>query len=200
MQKQPINKNGLSMKTINTLCQYDNNSWDNTEEIISFLNSYISQNENTYFVAYLYNTVLIGNFKSVFQAYNKHISNDLLINLRVFNENEEVYIWKQDNNTFSWRYRKDSNGEQVYVVDVKQVIWGTTAEQKESGWSRLYEKRGIELIVPIEQSKVDDKKNRLKILTRHYIDYNEIGQAGYSDTRIVKFIKSQKSNHGTGKD
>jgi CRISPR-associated protein (TIGR03984 family) len=189
MQKQHNNKNGLSLKTVKTLCQYGNKSWDNIEDIISFLNNLISTDENNYFVAYLFNTVLIGNFKSVFQAYNKHISNDLLINLRVFNVKEEVYIWKKNENTFSWRYRKDSDGDQVYVVDVKQVLWGTSVEPKEHGWSRLYEKRGIELIVPIEQLKVDDKKNRLKILTRHYIDYNEIGQAGYSDTRIVDFIK-----------
>lgn len=79
----------------------------------------------------------------------------------------------------------------VEYIDADQVMYGSKFEIKDE-FIEVYEKRGIRYIVPKEfigNNLIDDinnNKKRLVLHTRNYIGYNEIGQAGFVDSRFLK--------------
>lgn len=114
--------------------------------------------------------------------YSRH-----LIRMRVFSREREYHIWKSGTQ-FNYRKRYDGQGDAVEYVEALQPLWGTQAQpgSKFPGWSCIFEQRGIELFVPFSGLSFKGDK-RLSIVTRNYISYNDIGQAGYVDCRFVKF-------------
>lgn len=152
-------------------------------------------------VAYLYHEVLIGRYKNQKMIFYKDESIDPghIIKIRVFNENKELFIWKTSEG-FNYRLREDDQtieqGEEkngfftVDVVEASQILWGTKAKKKNNGFTLISEERGTELILPFPYSKledVDDEENRVFLKTRNYVDYNDIGQATYVDSRFMGF-------------
>ena len=120
--------------------------------------------------------------------------NRYLQKLRIFNENEELYLWRSGNK-LKYRYRKDGvsegEGNEVEYIDADQVMYGSKFEVKDD-FIEVSEKRGIRYIVPkgfIGDNLIDDinnNKKRLVLHTRNYIGYNKIGQAGFVDSRFFK--------------
>jgi CRISPR-associated protein (TIGR03984 family) len=142
--------------------------------------------------AYLDYKVLIGKYCSkAFVFYNSETFHPrYLQRLRVFNGDKELLIWRQGEGRFKMRLRIDGEGEPKDCVRASQVLWGTKSESLGSGWCRIYEDRGVELILPIDDPELDkgEGKRRVKILTHNYIDFiDETGQAGYVDCRFVRF-------------
>lgn len=178
--------NGLSLISIKSNTIVENNKNLNNAELTDII---IKSIEEGFIVAYLYNKVIIGkiyNNRLIF--YNDdEIDIKYLVMLRAFNKNEELYIWRNSGNRFNYRLRKDGEGEEKNAVDAEQILWGTKSENLTEGWTRLSESRGMELIVPIDMDKSKDKK-RIKLRTRHYIGFNELGQAGYIDSRFVDIL------------
>lgn len=118
-----------------------------------------------------------------------------LRSIRVFNQDSEAYIWKSsldDKNIFRLRIRIDEEGEkgEIEAIEAHQLLWGTSlVDSEEKDWKLLKENRGIELrihnsLIPAG-TKVNTKE-RLWLITRNYIDYNELGQAVYVDCRFVR--------------
>ncbi|MCF6147693.1 MAG: TIGR03984 family CRISPR-associated protein [Candidatus Kuenenia sp.] len=147
----------------------------------------------SYIVAYLDYKVLIGTFENgVFHFYKdekfdpKHIQK-----LRVFNQTQELYLWRSSDG-MRGRYRTDEEGKETFVVDAEQVLFGTKAEPPDSGFTKITETRGTELTLPFSNLSVDDKRNRVFIKTRNYIDYNEVNQATYVDCRFMGFWNNGK--------
>ncbi|MDK2839944.1 MAG: hypothetical protein PWQ83_1516 [Thermosipho sp. (in: thermotogales)] len=157
----------------------------------------IGEIQNGYVVCWLDYAVLFGIIRNgEIKFYNNESPdfNRYLQKLRIFNENEELYIWRSGNK-FKFRYREDldsnKNGEMVEYIDADQVMYGSKFEIKDE-FIEVYEKRGIRYIVPKEfigNNLIDDinnNKKRLVLHTRNYIGYNEIGQAGFVDSRFLK--------------
>jgi len=153
-------------------------------------------------VAYLDYRVLVGRYEQknekdeeggqMFFYRNRQVEPRFLQRLRVFNQERELLIWRAQGG-FRWRLRTDGGagdtqdgGKEVDVVEAEQILWGTRTEIIGGGWTRIYEDRGTEIILPGEYLKVD-LNNRVKLVTRNYIEYNDLGQAGYVDCRFVKF-------------
>ena len=108
--------------------------------------------------------------------------------IRIFNESEELYIWKSGD-IFKGRHRKDGDeaGVEMNIIEANQVLFGTEIKERfENGFIKISENRGTELILPDNNFILDDKKNRIAIKTRNYIDF-ENSIATYIDTRFVKF-------------
>lgn len=137
-------------------------------------------------VAYLNYTVLVGKYENETLYFYKDQSFEIkqLQRLRVFNENKELLLWLK-NETYNARLRVDGVGELLDVVDAGQILWGTDVVSLDNGWSLVYEARGTELILPLKGMELDKGKKRLKLKTRNYICANEVGQAGYFDSRFV---------------
>lgn len=114
---------------------------------------------------------------------------------RIFNENGECYIWRNSSNStgiYGLRIRRDEedSNSQINAVEARQLIWGTRLIDSPLGpeWKVLKEERGIELL--IHQSLLPENirvtpENRLWLVTRNYIGYSDMGQAGYVDSRFV---------------
>lgn len=168
--------------------------------------------ENAWFIAYLYHRVVIGKIVAgKFDYYpDEKIPNDVtlsnILKLHVFNEDSELFIWKTSFGGHKARLRKDEcvkiinpddnknqpwfDPEKQYVVEAKQVLFGTEAVPAKDNpvYSVLTEKRGTEMILPWPNLKIDEKDHRICIKTRSYIGYiEETGQATYEDVRFVKF-------------
>ena len=85
--------------------------------------------------------------------------------MRIFNGQKELYIWRDSAGVFKARLRTDREGEERYVVEASQKLRNSDSSADRS------------------------------IKTVSYIDYNELGQAGYVDSRFAEYI-SGEVNHG----
>ena len=140
-------------------------------------------------VVYLDYKVLVGKYLNnrFFFYNNETFSTKYLQRMRVFNENSELLLWQCGGGSFNSRLRVDGegNGELRDCVDAEQVIWGTKSKALADGFSLLTEDRGIDIVLPLANLVVDEKKKRVKLKTRNYIGYNDEGQAGYEDCRFI---------------
>lgn len=183
-----LKENGLRLFEISSTTEpFKNMKINEVSDLITFIDTKISGEYCA--VLYLYNEVLIGNYNNGFSFYdNKTFDLNDLIKMRIFNNDTELLLWKNDDN-FCGRIRKDSsneNGNNSKVVEVKQILYGTNSENLENGFVRLFEDRGTEVILP-GNFDIQDAKNRVSIKTRNYIEYNDLNQAVYVDCRFVNF-------------
>jgi len=175
--------NGLSMKNIKTKTKVI----DGISKLET-INDYMTSDSSV--VAYLDNKVLIGSYKDGTFRFrdNKSLDFNFIQKMRIFNDNEELLLWRRKD-SLNGRLRIDGEGEETDIVEVNQVLFGTTSEKTGDGYIKLSEERGTEIILPDKNYQVDTKKKRVAIKTRNYIGYTENLQATYKDVRFVKFIQ-----------
>ncbi len=156
-----------------------------------------TESEVAFVVAYLDYKVLIGKYiNGSFTFINsEQVEPKYIQRIRVFNKDEELMLWRSEGK-LKGRYRNDTDGDKIDVVDNDQVLFGTKSEETK-GYTKLTEERGTEIIFPFQNITLDpDKKeDRVKIKTRNYVSFNEIHQATYVDSRFVEFVfgKENKS-------
>ncbi|MDD4570404.1 MAG: CRISPR-associated protein Csx19 [Tepidanaerobacteraceae bacterium] len=178
--------NGLKMiqlKTTSTQHKFKADSWQGLQNSIA---SYIQ--EKAYVVAYLDYKVLRGKaYQGRLELYeDEKFYPKFLQKMRVFNERQELLLWRQSENTFSARLRIDDVGKDEYCVEANQLLLASKPEQK-GDWIVLKDNRGTQLYIPFDGKSLKSEQARMAIKTRNYIDYNEIGQAGYVDCRFLAF-------------
>ena len=189
---EKIEKNGLALDTIKSTSKViDINTED--EKILKE-----NFTESGIIIIYLDYRVIIRKFengKIIFMV-GENAESRFIQKLRLFNPKQELYIWRTEGK-LKGRIRKDNEGDTIDIIDANQVLFGTTGERT-NGYSKLTEERGTEIILPLEVPNIDAKENRVKIKTRNYIKYNELGQAGYYECRFVEltFGKENKSIGG----
>ncbi|KAA5805720.1 type III-D CRISPR-associated protein Csx19 [Thermoanaerobacterium thermosaccharolyticum] len=157
----------------------------------------VEEIENGYAVCWLDYAVLFGiiqNGKVKFYDNELPDFKKYLQKLRVFNEKKEIHIWRSGNKfRFRSREDEDSDGEgtKIEYIDAQQIMYGNKFEVNDA-FIEVYEDRGIRYIVPKEFignnsiEELNKNENRLVLHTRNYIDYNEIGQASFVDSRFLK--------------
>lgn len=183
----------LEMKTIYDIqtCKSsveEAGTWS-TEKLTVGLLAAIKETMSGHAVCWLHNTVLIGRVEEGYVEFYNNQQPDYphhLLRLRIFNAERECHIWRTGPD-FKYRKRLDGRGEASEYVEAVQPIWGTQASPVENtpNWSRIFESRGTELYVPFSGLFLDERENRLSIVTRNYI--SKTSQAGYVDCRFVKF-------------
>ncbi len=214
MQNNKLN-NGLNLINIKSRA-VRNLEMENFDNINKFLNN---DNKSSLVVAYLVNEVIIGKFtdnKFIFPE-NKHIEDGIkfLKRIRIFNSNEELLLWK-DRNLLKGRYIMDMSGDTVNTplqnesaqdcscIESYQVLFGTKViNNKNSNDSKsttedfttIYEERGTKIILP-GNWRANNRKERIALQTRHYIDYFDGIQATYADARFVNFVQLPIKNEG----
>ena len=159
----------------------------------------IEKIQNGYIVCWLDYAVLFGTVQNdEIKFYNSKLPdfNKYLQKLRIFNEKEEIYIWRSGDK-FKFRYREDGvsekDGKEIEYIDAKQVMRGSKFEDKVN-FIEVSEKRGTRYIIPKEFignnliNDINNNKKRLILHTRNYIGYSEIGQAGFIDSRFLKIL------------
>lgn len=94
-----------------------------------------------------------------------------LFELRAFNENMEIRLWRNEKNELVGRNRTDA--------DVKDG--GTDGYEPITEPVMLL--RGV-----VGEPLKKNQQGEYAVLTRQYIAHNDIGQAGYADYRFVEFV------------
>ncbi len=183
--KNGLRNNGLSLQHIKSESKHIDNI-NSLEDI----KNYIKKESDV--VAFLDNEVIIGRYERERFKFpeQKNIEFKYINRMRIFNENEELHIWRS-NGIIKGRYRSDGDGNETDIVESYQVISGTTAKKPDDYTRLIEEKKGIELLIPGEW-KADDKETRVALKTRHYIEYLQGYQASYSDARMVNFVQMPK--------
>jgi len=88
---------------------------------------------------------------------------DSIQQIRLFNSYQEIKYWRSQGKLKS-RVKTDGNGKSELYQDVPMILRSTIAK-----------------MLP---SKANET---LTLITRQYIEYNKVGQAGYVDYRFVDF-------------
>lgn len=108
----------------------------------------------------------------------------LWLELRVFNEEEELHL-KKSGDLWLGRWRKDGAGEATEYVDSISRFWGEMVEAADlpEGYMKLEDAaRKLKQILP----QADEHAKYYGLVTRSYIGYEATGQAGYADYRYVR--------------
>jgi hypothetical protein len=138
------------------VCLQETCIFEKLQDILSLIDK-IFPNEFYQFVADKVNEIIIGEKTDIGKIEDLHY----IKNLRIFNLNKEMYIYKKQG-AFHYRIRKDEE------IDSKE--------------NKIEE--------AIESFQYERHK-KLKIRIRTYIDYNEVGQAGYYDMRFVEIVEDR---------
>ena len=108
----------------------------------------------------------------------------LWLELRVFNEEEELHL-KKSGDLWLGRWRKDGVGEATEYVDSISRFWGEMVEAADlpEGYMKLEDAaRKLKQILP----QAEERAKYYGLVTRSYIGYEATGQAGYADYRYVR--------------
>ena len=168
-----------------------------SEGIASYIEKYVKEGE---LIVITTSHVWLGIWKDGKATFHPKaedpLNPDSLLNFRVFNADKELYMWRKGIKRFEGRIRIDSEGSSTEVIEVEHVLWGTKSDRLEGKWTKISEDRGTEIILPYEfslhQKTEMNRKRRVKLITRYYIDYIESIQAGYVDSRFTKILIPKK--------
>lgn len=183
-----LSENGLELKSIKTKYISIVEVKDLARAVEEHFNS------DGFVVAYQTNKILIGRYVSQnFKFYNAdRIDERFLLKARIFNSMKELLLWRA-NGVIKGRLRIDTEGDESYVVDAYQQLWGTDQKRIDSDFTKIFEERGTELILPFSSLEVDNKKNRVFIKVRNYIEYHKgTCLSTYGDCRFVGFYDRTK--------
>ncbi|MBK9270721.1 MAG: hypothetical protein IPM48_03920 [Saprospiraceae bacterium] len=134
----------------------------------SGLDTLASDLKNGHLLLWQYHGVFVGSitngkisWQKTPETNAKHIER-----IRAFNESKEYHFWRNVSGLMG-RLRTDidgSKGEKLYV-DTNMLLRG----------------------VIVRQLPISKEGEKWYITTRNYIEYNEIGQAGFVDSRFVEY-------------
>ncbi|WP_017662273.1 type III-D CRISPR-associated protein Csx19 [Baaleninema simplex] len=116
---------------------------------------------------------------------------------RIFGDNGEILLWRTDE---GWQSRIVQDNLEVDYLEEWQILWGTQKEKghnqedgERNGFTLLSDgSQGLKHAVPISVGEDYFSKNKQKLhrpvrlLVRHYIDYNDSGIARLFLSRLVK--------------
>ncbi len=115
---------------------------------------------------------------------------------RIFGEPGEILLWQTDRGLKSRLIQDDDNTEKL--PDEAQIILGTQGKEKD-GFTLLSDgQQGLKHAVPLTGIKFDSDHKKphrpVRLIVRHYIDYNDAGVARIFLSRLVSLTsKSEKS-------
>jgi len=152
---------------------------------------YLSRFTNAKAIVWYENRIVFYSIKE--SKWNKSLGKEKeIVALRLFDKENELHLWRS-NCVLKGRLRIDTEdteeGDSEYIT-AKPLMNGTVFSSHED---RIHiiarEDKGTDFQLPYyeELNSLIGKKIRLTLVTRNYIDYSPIGQAGYFDCRFVNF-------------
>jgi CRISPR-associated protein (TIGR03984 family) len=107
--------------------------------------------------------------------------------MRLFGPLAELLVWREGSHCQA-RLIRDDAGELQEFLDEAHLLWGNTAEQKKDGFVLLREgKEGLRHAPPLNYAGPlpESLKDRAFLKVRHYVAYDEDGQAYVVYSRLV---------------
>lgn len=118
--------------------------------------------------------------------------------VRLFGDKGELYLWPDEH---GWRGRfldgsRDDTVEEQY--EVQYLLWGTTQEDSKDGFLLLTDgQEGLRHALPLPADVTfHDQETYLALTVRHYLSYDEDGQAYVAASRSVKLITVERGKEG----
>jgi len=114
--------------------------------------------------------------------------------LRLFNEQAELFIWRDGDGGWNGRWFKDvvADGRWSDCFDEPQLLWGTHGTHLPNGFTLLEDgAQGLYHAVPVKVALIEDKeangklKQSVALTIRHYLDDDEYGQVYTAVSRLV---------------
>lgn len=122
--------------------------------------------------------------------------------IAIFSENQELKLCCFGDE-YRGRLRVDDakQGQNMYIMDEAQKLWGTIREESE-GWSLLSSLRGTKIWVPVIFNNHEKVEKTIGILVRRYMDFPDAsekrGLIHCEDERFLEFCPWPQE--GGGKD
>lgn len=142
-------------------------------------------------VAHFVNCVRLGYYQAEKFTFadGAELEEKYLVQLRIFNEQEELYLQKHGAGYYL-QYINDENGENTLptVDSVSQFFGHNTDKACAAGFAELWEAgRKIRLVLP-----VDKQADEYALRTRSYVQFDEkTGQAGYAYYRWLDIVPTE---------
>ncbi|MDM3857472.1 MAG: CRISPR-associated protein Csx19 [Aphanizomenon gracile PMC649.10] len=131
----------------------------------------------------------------LFPKYNfPLLREETLQQCRIFGDKSEVMIWKTDGG-FKARLIQDDNLTEDDYITEKQILWGTHGEKHQEGFTLLWDgSQGLKHAVPFTDIELEEKgklKNKVRLIVRHYIDFDDSGVARIYLSRLVNLTNKE---------
>lgn len=105
---------------------------------------------------------------------------------RLFDADQELFLWRTGEGRWRARRITDGQGEPVRFYDEPQVLWGSRVEATQGGFSLVTEgAQGLRHAPPIALRVEDWKRNRLYLGVRHYLTTGEDGALRVMMSRLI---------------
>jgi len=105
---------------------------------------------------------------------------------RLFDVTGELLLWRDADR---WHARFAGDNVASDYIDEDQILWGTDAEAPINGFTLVTEgAQGMRHAVPIIVTKEQLEGRQLRLRVRHYIDYNDDGEAQITLSRLVQLL------------
>lgn len=142
-------------------------------------------------VAHFVNCVRFGYYQkgSFVFADGAALEEKYLVQLRVFNAEEELYLQKQGAGYYLQYINDAAGNEKIPTVDSKSQFFGhSVAGAAPQGFAELWEAgRKIRLVLPVAE-----QAEEYELLTRSYVQFDEqTGQAGYAYYRWLDIVSAE---------
>ena len=105
---------------------------------------------------------------------------------RLFGVTGELLLWRDAEH---WRGRYANDEIAADYIDEDQILWGSAAETPVKGFTRVTEgAQGMRHAVPVVVTSEQLEARQLRLRVRHYIDYNDDGEARIVLSRLVQLL------------
>jgi len=104
----------------------------------------------------------------------------------LFNDSEEIFLWRVAEMQWQARTIRDNEGEPASFFDEAQILWGTTAEGRDTDFVRMTEgAQGLRHAPPQELWQEGARSHPLRLYVRHYLQ-EEDGWLRVAFSRLIK--------------
>ncbi len=166
---------------------------DPVADPLAALQEQLSAGGYVYCLAYTHDDVLWGRVEGKNLVLSAHEFPEILPNLwemRLFGPDQEWFLWKDGAN---WQSRsiKEGQGSAGDTFTERYILWGTEkAGQEKDGFFPVKESDlGIVHTPPIEFKE----RHHLRLVVRHYLDYDEAGAVFVKLSRLVNLENGGKA-------
>lgn len=156
----------------------------------------------SYFLAHADDGVIWGRVKNgqlalsgdVFPEVAVKLRTDTLQQARLFGKDGELLVWRgNDDNDWCGRYLTDGQVSQDDTLNETHRLWGTASDPPgpRDGFTLMRDgAQGFQHAPPIELPDPEPRQNRRSGLSvRHYLAYDEQGQAYIALSRLVELVE-----------
>lgn len=113
---------------------------------------------------------------------------DLVISMRIFNENKELLWWRDEHSKGKFRLRseEEQNGPKVKYFESLQLVKGNLSKIGDN--LLLEDDSGTNLTLPFKTLDMDFSNKRVWLKCHNYLGASESGEVGIVDSRFVQFL------------